>query len=70
VTPSSHHLHADILAFASCSQFHEILKDRDPAWGLRNLEEVVAAAEACGLKLVETVEMPANNLSVIFRKEE
>ena len=32
-------------------------------------EEVVEKAEKNGLKLVKTVEMPANNLSVIYKKQ-
>ena len=41
----------------------------DASYGVRHLEEVVEAAEANGLGLVETIEMPANNLSVILRKK-
>jgi hypothetical protein len=48
--------------------FDESLKARDPEWGLRDLEEVVAEAEKNGLSLESVTEMPANNLSVIFRK--
>jgi SAM-dependent methyltransferase len=48
--------------------FDENLRARDPEWGLRNLEDVVAAAEEQGLGLDEVVEMPANNLSVVLRK--
>jgi cyclopropane fatty-acyl-phospholipid synthase-like methyltransferase len=48
--------------------FESWLRERDPAFGVRNLEDVVAAAEAGGMTLRETVEMPANNLSVIFAR--
>ncbi|GAX25348.1 hypothetical protein FisN_5Lh442 [Fistulifera solaris] len=48
--------------------FDQSLKSRNPSWGVRDLEEVTKLAELNGLKLEETVEMPANNLSVIFRK--
>jgi hypothetical protein len=48
--------------------FDESLRRRDPSWGLRNLEDVVAEADANGLALVRTVDMPAGNLSVVFRK--
>jgi hypothetical protein len=34
---------------------------------LRDLDEVVAVAQAQNLSLVKTVAMPANNLSVIFQ---
>lgn len=48
--------------------FDESLKARDPEWGLRDLEEVVAEAEAHGFALESVIEMPANNLSVVLRK--
>lgn len=48
--------------------FDASLRARDPEWGLRNLEDVVADAEANGLRLDRVVEMPANNLSVVLRK--
>jgi SAM-dependent methyltransferase len=48
--------------------FDESLKARNPEWGLRDLEAVAAEAEKSGLVLDTVVEMPANNLSVIFRK--
>lgn len=44
------------------------LKSRNPEWGIRNLEDVEAEAKRHGLLLEEIVPMPANNLSVIFRK--
>lgn len=53
---------------ANDAAFDQSLKQRDPSWGLRNLEEVVAEAAANGLILERTVEMPAGNLSVVFRK--
>jgi len=48
--------------------FDVSLKTQNPQWGVRDLEAVVAKAQGQGLSLVETVEMPANNLSVIFQK--
>lgn len=48
--------------------FDQSLKARNPAWGLRNLEDVVAQAEQHGLALDAVVPMPANNLSVVFRR--
>lgn len=46
--------------------FDADLRRRNPAWGVRNLGEVAAVAAAAGLALREVVEMPANNLSVVF----
>ncbi len=45
------------------------LKSRNPEWGLRYLEDVAAEAALHGLALEKVVPMPANNLSVLFRKE-
>ncbi|HWI86719.1 MAG TPA: DUF938 domain-containing protein [Sphingomonas sp.] len=50
----------------SNAAFDADLRARNPAWGLRYLEDVTRAAEAVGLKLDRVVAMPANNLSVIF----
>jgi cyclopropane fatty-acyl-phospholipid synthase-like methyltransferase len=51
----------------SNEHFDEGLRARDPAWGVRDLGDVSLEGEAHGLVLEEVVEMPANNLSVIFR---
>jgi hypothetical protein len=48
--------------------FDEDLRRRNPAWGVRDLGEVTAFAAANGLDRTEIVEMPANNLSVLFRR--
>lgn len=46
--------------------FDRSLRKRNPAWGLRVLEAVVAEAQLWGLNLRAVLPMPANNLSVIF----
>lgn len=49
--------------------FDANLKSRDPAWGVRDLErEVTPLADKNRLTLDNIVEMPANNLVVVFRK--
>lgn len=48
--------------------FDQSLKASDPAWGVRDLEAVIALAEAAGFDAPEVVEMPANNLSVMFKR--
>jgi hypothetical protein len=48
--------------------FDRGLRAQNAAWGVRDLDEVTRAAAAEGLPLAEIVEMPANNLSVIFRR--
>jgi len=46
--------------------FDARLLAHDPAWGLREIEQVSEAAEPNGLALAEVVDMPANNYSLIF----
>lgn len=52
----------------SNQRFDDDLKSRNPAWGVRDLEAVIALAVTHGFRppLIET--MPANNLSLIFRR--
>ena len=45
------------------------LKGRNPSWGVRNLDDVVALAHDQGLAFVERVAMPANNQTVVFCKQ-
>jgi len=52
----------------SNAQFDVYLRAQDPAWGVRDLDDVRHAAADRGFALVETVEMPANNLSVVFER--
>ncbi len=53
----------------SNAAFSENLQSRDPAWGVRDLDtQIVPLAEAAGLSLKSVIDMPANNLSVIFRR--
>ena len=50
----------------SNTQFDRSLRDRNPNWGIRDLEAVIQTAATANLRLQKVVEMPANNLSVIF----
>jgi len=52
----------------SNAEFDRSLRARNPAWGVRDLEAVTDQAAANGLALAAVEPMPANNLSVIFRK--
>jgi hypothetical protein len=44
------------------------LRARDPQWGLRDIDDVRALASKHGFDFAERVAMPANNLSLIFRR--
>ena len=48
--------------------FDASLKARDPASGLRDVAEVAALAKSHGLALTLRKPMPANNLSLLFRR--
>jgi hypothetical protein len=50
----------------SNAEFDAGLRERDPAWGVRDLEAVVAAAEGFGPP--GSHPMPANNLTLVFRR--
>ncbi|MEL8054920.1 MAG: DUF938 domain-containing protein [Pseudomonadota bacterium] len=53
----------------SNAHFSESLKRRDPNWGVRDLDlEIAALAKAAGLSLHTVIDMPANNLTVIFER--
>ncbi|MBX7250157.1 MAG: DUF938 domain-containing protein [Caulobacteraceae bacterium] len=49
--------------------FDADLKARNPEWGVRDVQQVRAAGRQYGLVLTETIAMPANNLSLVFRKQ-
>ena len=53
---------------ASNLAFHEDLRCRNPAWGLRRLADVLAEAKACGLHLQQRLPMPANNLLLVLAR--
>lgn len=48
--------------------FDESLRGRNPAWGIRRLEDVMRVAQDSGFRFDRKVAMPANNLSVVFRR--
>jgi SAM-dependent methyltransferase len=53
----------------SNAAFSASLQSRDPEWGVRDLDlDLVPLAATSGLRLETVVQMPANNLSVLFRR--
>src|ERR1700722_17238936 len=52
----------------SNADFDASLRARNPLWGVRDLCDVSSLAKRHSFALEETVAMPANNLSVIFRR--
>jgi len=52
----------------SNQRFDQSLRSRNPEWGVRNLEDICNLASSEGFEFEKKVEMPANNLSLIFCK--
>jgi SAM-dependent methyltransferase len=48
--------------------FDTSLRDRDPEWGVRDIEALERLAADNGLALIEIAEMPANNLILAFER--
>lgn len=59
---------AEVPTAPSNEAFDASLKARDPRWGLRDVAEVTAVAAARGLRFERLVEMPANNLMLVYRR--
>jgi hypothetical protein len=46
--------------------FDVSLRERNPEWGVREIEAVQKLAKGAGLSLIDIAEMPANNLTLVF----
>jgi len=51
----------------SNAAFDASLRQRDPAWGVRDIADVTRCAEANGLALDRIIDMPRDNFSLVFR---
>jgi len=58
---------AEVELAASNTDFDLSLKARSPDWGLRDRDAVVAEAATAGLAFTQRIEMPANNIMLLFR---
>jgi SAM-dependent methyltransferase len=54
----------------SNASFDASLRARNADWGVRDLSEVADLARKSGFELMERIAMPANNLSVVFRRRD
>ncbi|HZP18907.1 MAG TPA: DUF938 domain-containing protein [Bauldia sp.] len=52
----------------SNAAFDASLKARNPSWGVRDIADLERVGETSGLRLRETIPMPANNMSLVFSK--
>ncbi len=57
-----------VITTPSNEAFDQSLRQQNASWGLRSLEAVADVAGAAGFSAPAVVEMPANNLSVVFRR--
>ncbi len=48
--------------------FDTKLREGNPDWGVRDVEDLAQLATKVGLTLIETIEMPANNLILVFAR--
>jgi SAM-dependent methyltransferase len=62
------YLEDDVTTAPSNLSFDQSLRARDPAWGIRRLEDVKREARHAGLALRERHPMPANNLLLVFER--
>ncbi|WP_271077441.1 DUF938 domain-containing protein [Aurantiacibacter sp. MUD61] len=61
-------IEADVETAASNIAFDQSLRMRNPDWGLRRLGDIDATAKASGFCRVARHEMPANNLTIVYRR--
>lgn len=62
------YLEPDVATAPSNVVFDESLRQRDPRWGLRDISAVDALAQTNGMARTSRVDMPANNLTLVYRK--
>ena len=53
----------------SNERFDERLRGEDARWGVRDLDELAVLAASVGFEPPEIVTMPANNLSLVYRRK-
>jgi hypothetical protein len=61
-------LREDVPAAPSNIAFDTDLRRRDPAWGLRRVDDFATAAAGHGFQLIEIRDMPANNSMLLLRR--
>ena len=52
----------------SNAAFDESLRSRNPRWGVRDIDELVELGKRTGFALEEQVGMPANNMTLVWRR--
>ena len=54
----------------SNKDFDALLRRQDPEWGVRDIADVSGLADLAGFDLLQTHEMPSNNLTIVFQKRD
>ena len=67
VTYGPYSVDGDFIAESNIA-FSQSLKQRNASWGLRNVKDVAAAAFDNGFRQEKTVQMPSNNLILVFKR--
>jgi hypothetical protein len=52
----------------SNAAFDKSLRSQNGEWGVRDIDDLRKLAASAGLRLIESVEMPANNLTLVFER--
>lgn len=52
----------------SNAEFDTNLRQRDPSWGIRDIQQLEAVATPLGFALQQTLDMPANNKFLVFAR--
>jgi len=63
------YLRSEVATAASNLAFDASLRERNASWGIRQLDEVAREGAARGMVLCDVVEMPANNVCVLFKRK-
>ncbi|WP_050803756.1 DUF938 domain-containing protein [Citromicrobium sp. JLT1363] len=62
------YIEAGVETAASNLAFDESLKARNPEWGLRDVSDIDALARRSGFSRMRRVQMPANNIVLVYRR--
>lgn len=53
---------------ASNADFDASLRAQNPAWGVRDIDDLTACAQERSIRLVDTLRMPANNFTLVWQR--
>lgn len=68
ITYGPYRLHGAHIATSNAA-FDESLRSRNPAWGVRDVDELTRLARQTGFSLAARFDMPANNMTLHWRRE-